>query len=89
MRRCRGPKSANSLCSCVAYAPRRSCCGGAEVATTSTNSLRVSSLRKAYRRTKDGTTVPLWRTDSEKLGKFQYAMLTNKQYAAVLVVDIG
>lgn len=33
--------------------------------------------------------MPLWRTDSEKLGKFQYAMLTNKQYAAVLVVDIG
>lgn len=50
---------------------------------------RDRNFAKAYRRTKDGTTVPLmWRTDSEELGKFQYAMLTNKQYAAVLVVDI-
>lgn len=50
---------------------------------------RDRNFTKAYRRTKDGTTVPLmWRTDSEELGKFQYAMLTNKQYAAVLVVDI-
>ncbi|WP_018022970.1 replication initiation protein [Corynebacterium doosanense] len=47
------------------------------------------SFSRAYRRAKDGSTVPLmWRTDSEGLGKFQYAMLTNKQYAAVLVVDI-
>ena len=50
---------------------------------------RDRNFAKAYRRTKDGSTVPLmWRTDSEDLGKFQYAMLTNKQYAAVLVVDI-
>ncbi|QPK84392.1 replication initiation protein (plasmid) [Corynebacterium qintianiae] len=50
---------------------------------------RDRNFAKAYRRTKDGVTVPLmWRTDSEELGKFQYAMLTNKQYAAVLVVDI-
>lgn len=50
---------------------------------------RDRNFTKAYRRTKDDTTVPLmWRTDSEELGKFQYAMLTNKQYAAVLVVDI-
>lgn len=50
---------------------------------------RDRNFAKAYRRTKDGTTVPLmWLTDSEELGKFQYAMLTNKQYAAVLVVDI-
>lgn len=40
---------------------------------------RDRNFTKAYRRTKDGTTVPLmWRTDSEELGKFQYAMLTNK-----------
>lgn len=50
---------------------------------------RDRNFAKVYRRTKDGSTVPLmWRTDSEELGKFQYAMLTNKQYAAVLVVDI-
>lgn len=38
---------------------------------------------KSYRRTKDGSTVPLmWRMDSEELDKFQYATLTSQQYSA-------
>lgn len=54
---------------------------------------RDRNFDKSYRRTKDGSTVPLmWRMDSEELGKFQYAMLTDKQYSAerqspVLVAD--
>ncbi len=44
---------------------------------------------KSYRRTQDGRSVPrLYRVDSEALGKCEYVMLTNKQRATVLVVDI-
>lgn len=44
---------------------------------------------KAYRTTQDGQRVPrMYRVASEALGKCEYVMLTNKQYAAVLVVDI-
>ena len=56
---------------------------------------RDRDFSKAYRRIKDPSepsgyrTKPLyWRTTSDTLGKFQYAMLTSDQYAAVLVVDI-
>lgn len=44
---------------------------------------------KAYRTTQDGQRVPrMYRVTSEALGKCEYVMLTNKQYATVLVVDI-
>lgn len=44
---------------------------------------------KAYRRKADGTSSPrMYRVDSEALGRCEYVMLTNKQYAAVLVVDV-
>lgn len=59
------------------------------------NVSRDRDFSKAYRRIKDSSapsgyrSQPLmWRTSSDDLGKFQYAMLTNKQHAAVLVVDI-
>lgn len=44
---------------------------------------------RAYIRTKDGVSRPrLYRPASEAFKRCQYVMLTTKQYAAVLVVDI-
>lgn len=44
---------------------------------------------KAYIRKPDGTNSPrMYRFDTEALGRCEYVMLTNKQYAAVLVVDV-
>ena len=44
---------------------------------------------KAYIRKADGTNAPrMYRFDTEALGRCEYVMLTNKQYAAVLVVDV-
>ena len=44
---------------------------------------------KAYIRKADGTNSPrMYRFDTEALGRCEYVMLTNKQYAAVLVVDV-
>lgn len=44
---------------------------------------------KAYRRNADGTSSPrMYRVDSDALGRCEYVMLTNKQYATVLVVDV-
>ncbi len=44
---------------------------------------------KAYMRNADGTNSPrMYRFDTEALGRCEYVMLTSKQYAAVLVVDV-
>ena len=44
---------------------------------------------KSYMRNADGTNSPrMYRFDTEALGRCEYVMLTNKQYAAVLVVDV-
>ena len=44
---------------------------------------------KAYIRNADGSNSPrMYRFGTEALGRCEYVMLTNKQYAAVLVVDI-
>ena len=44
---------------------------------------------KAYIRNTDGSNSPrLYRFGTEALGRCEYVMLTNKQYAAVLVVDV-
>lgn len=44
---------------------------------------------KAYIRKADGSVSPrMYRVDAEALGRCEYVMLTNRQYAAVLVVDI-
>lgn len=44
---------------------------------------------KSYMRNADGTNSPrMYRFDTEALGRCEYVMLTSKQYAAVLVVDI-
>lgn len=44
---------------------------------------------KAYIRKPDGTNSPrMYRFDTDALGRCEYAMLTNTQYAAVLVVDV-
>ena len=44
---------------------------------------------KAYIRKPDGTNSPrMYRFDTEALGRCEYVMLTSKQYAAVLVVDV-
>lgn len=44
---------------------------------------------KSYMRNADGTNLPrMYRFDTEALGRCEYVMLTNKQYAAVLVVDV-
>lgn len=44
---------------------------------------------KAYYTDKDGKLCPrMYRVETETFAKCQYAVLTNKQYAAVLVVDI-
>ncbi|TKW71447.1 MAG: hypothetical protein DI580_08280, partial [Cutibacterium acnes] len=51
-------------------------------------------FQSAYRVVVDEETgkkrsVPrLYRTDSEKLGRCEYVMLTNKQYSAVMVIDV-
>ena len=46
-------------------------------------------FKKAYRRNADGTNSPrMYRFDTDALGRCEYAMLTTKQYAAVLVVDV-
>ncbi|AGG68073.1 replication initiation protein [Corynebacterium callunae] len=43
----------------------------------------------AYLTTKDGTRAPrMYRINSDTLGKCEYVQLTNKQYAAVMVIDI-
>ena len=50
---------------------------------------RGRDFASAYITTKDGTRAPrMYRVDSGALGKCEYVQLTNKQYAAVLVVDI-
>ena len=47
------------------------------------------SFNKAYRSNKDGVSRPVYyRVTSDAFARCQYAMLTTKQYAAVLVVDI-
>jgi len=44
---------------------------------------------KSYMRNADGTNSPrMYRFGTEALGRCEYAMLTTKQYAAVLVVDV-
>lgn len=44
---------------------------------------------KSYMRNADGTNSPrMYRFDTEALGRCEYVMLTSKQYAAVLVVDV-
>lgn len=44
---------------------------------------------KAYIRKPDGTNSPrMYRFDTDALGRCEYVMLTSKQYAAVLVVDV-
>ena len=44
---------------------------------------------KSYMRNADGTNSPrMYRFDTDALGRCEYVMLTNKQYAAVLVVDV-
>lgn len=44
---------------------------------------------KAYIRNADGSNSPrMYRFGTEALGRCEYVMLTNKQYAAVLVVDV-
>lgn len=46
-------------------------------------------FKKAYRRNADGTNSPrMYRFETDVLGRCEYAMLTTKQYAAVLVVDV-
>ena len=46
-------------------------------------------FKKAYRRNADGTNSPrMYRFETDALGRCEYAMLTTKQYAAVLVVDV-
>ena len=46
-------------------------------------------FKKAYRRNADGTNSPrMYRFEADALGRCEYAMLTTKQYAAVLVVDV-
>lgn len=50
---------------------------------------RTRDFAKAYYTDKDGKRRPrMYRVDSEAFTRCQYAMLTSKQYAAVLVVDI-
>ena len=47
------------------------------------------NFSKAYIRNADGSNSPrMYRFGTEALGRCEYVMLTNKQYAAVLVVDI-
>ena len=47
------------------------------------------TLKKSYRRNADGTNSPrMYRFETDALGRCEYAMLTTKQYAAVLVVDV-
>ena len=47
------------------------------------------NFSKSYMRNADGTTSPrMYRFDTEALGRCEYVMLTNKQYAAVLVIDV-
>lgn len=44
---------------------------------------------KSYMRNAEGTNSPrMYRFDTEALGQCEYVMLTSKQYAAVLVVDV-
>ncbi|MDU4730567.1 MAG: replication initiation protein [Corynebacterium sp.] len=44
---------------------------------------------KSYMRNADGTNSPrMYRFDTDALGRCEYVMLTSKQYAAVLVVDV-
>ncbi|MDV2436096.1 MULTISPECIES: replication initiation protein [Actinomycetes] len=46
-------------------------------------------FKKAYRHNADGTNSPrMYRFETDALGRCEYAMLTTKQYAAVLVVDV-
>ena len=46
-------------------------------------------FKKAYRRNADGTNSPrMYRFETDALGRCEYAMLTTKQFAAVLVVDV-
>lgn len=46
-------------------------------------------FKKAYRRNADGSTSPrMYRFETDALGRCEYVMLTTKQYAAVLVVDV-
>lgn len=46
-------------------------------------------FKKAYRRNADGTNSPrMYRFETDALGRCEYVMLTTKQYAAVLVVDV-
>lgn len=50
---------------------------------------RSRDFSSAYLTTRAGKTAPrMYRVESAQLGKCEYVMLTNKQYAAVLVVDI-
>lgn len=50
---------------------------------------RTRDFAKAYYTDKDGNRRPrMYRVNSEAFTRCQYAMLTGKQYAAVLVVDI-
>jgi len=47
------------------------------------------NFSKAYIRNADGSNSPrMYRFGTEALGRCEYVMLTNKQYAAVLVVDV-
>ena len=46
-------------------------------------------FKKAYRRNTDGSNSPrMYRFETDALGRCEYVMLTTKQYAAVLVVDV-
>lgn len=50
---------------------------------------RTRDFAKAYYTDKDGKRCPrMYRVETDTFAKCQYAVLTNKQYAAVLVVDI-
>lgn len=50
---------------------------------------RTRDFATAYYTDKDGKRCPrMYRVETETFAKCQYAVLTNKQYAAVLVVDI-
>lgn len=50
---------------------------------------RGRDFAAAYVSTKKGTRAPrMYRVDSDALGKCEYVQLTNKQYAAVMVIDI-
>lgn len=47
------------------------------------------NFKAAWRKDKDGNTVPnFYRVGTDALARCQYVMLTHKQYAAVIVIDV-